>query len=553
MVVAMADQAHKALPELAGRPFAEKPPLLYWLGGAAVAAFGPAPGAARLPNFGYLLLAVFAMATLAGAAAGRTAAFATGIVTASALQLYYNAIWLATDAPLLAGVALALAGAHAGLVATATEARRRGYLVFHAGLLVAFFAKGFAGWMVPLLAYATVIVAERRWRELLAPELWRGVPLLLVAIGLWVLWVSRSPGGPEALRVLFWYNLVGRAVTITAPAEFAYAGGHQNSAGKYLLELPLYLLPWTALAVAALAEVPRRWREHGPRGTALRLALGAIVPATLLLSLAATARGVYYGPPALGFALLIGLGEAGGAYTSRAGAVCFQLTRLLTALLAGLVTVLALLATCAPVFADGMSLALGAVALVGGGAALTLVLYARGRLAWLALAVTLVLSAGVGPLYHEFNRWQSLEVVAGRIEAAAAGRPLVVLGADETTLALASLYVPAAQRAALIPAEARDADALARDALTRAGGEARVLWLVPERRRWNAAAWRAFLGYGAAPAPHAAAGDMIVLPEGLGPLRVEALIERPGGRRYALLAALPVATDSERPQEGRIP
>ena len=50
LVVAMASQADKSLPELAGRPFVEKPPLLYWLGGAAVAALGPSPAATRLPN-----------------------------------------------------------------------------------------------------------------------------------------------------------------------------------------------------------------------------------------------------------------------------------------------------------------------------------------------------------------------------------------------------------------------------------------------------------------------------------------------------------------------
>ena len=47
LVVSMATQADKSLPQLAGRPFAEKPPLLYWLGGASVAALGASAGAAR--------------------------------------------------------------------------------------------------------------------------------------------------------------------------------------------------------------------------------------------------------------------------------------------------------------------------------------------------------------------------------------------------------------------------------------------------------------------------------------------------------------------------
>ena len=43
MVVAMAHQADKALPTLAGEPFAEKPPLLYWMGAATVTVFGSTP------------------------------------------------------------------------------------------------------------------------------------------------------------------------------------------------------------------------------------------------------------------------------------------------------------------------------------------------------------------------------------------------------------------------------------------------------------------------------------------------------------------------------
>ena len=316
MVVAMAHQADRALPELAGRPFAEKPPLLYWLGGVSVAAFGPSPAAARLPNLLYLLVAALAIGALVARAAGAAAGFAAAVAAATMLQLYQVLIWLATDAPLVAGVAVALLGAYLGLTAADPAARRRGYLVLHLGLVVAFFAKGFAGWMVPGAAWLTVVVLERRWREFLRAELWAGAPLTVLAIGAWVAWVATRADGAESLKILFWYNLVGRAVPLASPSGFAYAAGHANSPGKYLLELPLYLLPWTALAIAALRRVPRGLRRRDPEGTAWRLALGAFALPTLLLSLAATARGVYYAPPALGFAVLVGLYVAAPAQRS---------------------------------------------------------------------------------------------------------------------------------------------------------------------------------------------------------------------------------------------
>jgi 4-amino-4-deoxy-L-arabinose transferase-like glycosyltransferase len=543
LVVAMAHQADRALPELAGRAFAEKPPLLYWLGGAAVAVFGPEPAAARLPNLLYFVVAVLAVGALVTRAAGAAAGFAAGIAAATMLQLYQVLIWLATDAPLLAGVALALCGASVGLTAGDSRAGRRGYLAMHCGLAVAFFAKGFAGWMVPGAAWLTVVVLERRWREWLRAELWAGVPLLLLAIGAWVAWVATRADGVESLKVLFWYNLVGRAVPLAAPAEFAYATGHGNSPGKYLLELPLYLLPWTALALAALRRVPRGLRRRDAEGTVWRLAVGAIALPTLLLSLAATARGVYYAPPALGFAILIGLyvGSAGAAL-DRLDRIAWRATGVLIAALAAVVGLLDGLVALAPATEAPGSTALAVLGAATALAAATLVLTPRSAgaaaLPRQAGAAALVLSLAIAPLYLAINDWLSLERLAARIEAAVGSAPLVLLDPDETTLALADLYLPhATQR--IVRSAAGDGHAAGSIAL--APGT-RALWLVPDRSRWDAGAWLRFLGYapgGAAPAAAAA------VPAGLGALAVECLLQRPGGRSFALLAPA-----GERPAAG---
>jgi len=539
LVAAMVVQPDKAVPQLAGRPFAEKPPLLYWLGGAAVAEFGASPAAARLPNLAYLLVTALAIGWLAASAAGARAGFAAGLVAVTALQLYQVLTWLATDAPLVMGVAVALLGAFQGLTARGRRARLGGYLLLHLGLAVAFFAKGFAGWMVPVLAFLTVVVAERRWRELLCVELWAGVPLLVLAIGTWVWFVARLPDGPVWLKVLFWYNLVGRALPVEAPLEFAYAAGHRNFPGKYLIELPLYLLPWTPLAFAALRRVPRGWRLPGAEGTAWRLALGAIVPATLLLSLAATGRGVYYGPPALGFAILIGLyvGSAGTAL-DRHDRRAWRLTGALIAVLAVALASLAVLAALAPAVREPVGMALAALAVLAGGyaawLALRLPVAAAGALPRQALAMALVLTCVIGPLLRQLNDWQSLEAVAGRIAAAARNRPLIFLDADETTMAMADLYIPRTEVLAVLGSGERDATPRAAAALAASERAARIVWLIPDRKPWELGEWLGFLGYGRAPPlPPVPA----TLPGGLGPLKLECTLVRPGGRAFAVLAA----------------
>ena len=46
----MSQQSDRALPELAGTPFLEKPPLSYWMSAGALQLFGESPGAARVPR-----------------------------------------------------------------------------------------------------------------------------------------------------------------------------------------------------------------------------------------------------------------------------------------------------------------------------------------------------------------------------------------------------------------------------------------------------------------------------------------------------------------------
>ncbi|MDE2251756.1 MAG: glycosyltransferase family 39 protein, partial [Gammaproteobacteria bacterium] len=236
------------LPSLGGQLFAEKPPLTYWLAGAAMRGLGASAAAARVPQLFYALLAFGAvlvlLRTLLGPGA-RESALAGALLFATMLLVYQVQIWLDTDALLLAGVALALAGMYAALGAahgahaagrSADASRWRGYSAMHAGLTLAFFAKNFAAWLVPVLAFAGFIVWERRWRELLRPQFWLPALLPVACIAWWVSAVAAQPDGGHALRILFWNNLAGRLLPVAAEAQYAYASGHRNSPGSYFLE-----------------------------------------------------------------------------------------------------------------------------------------------------------------------------------------------------------------------------------------------------------------------------------------------------------------------------
>jgi len=274
----MSWQTDRAVPLLAGEAFCEKPPLTYWLAAIPMKFLGTRAWVARLPNLLYAFITALSVGLLASRSAGRFAGLVGAAAVSTFLLSYQVAIWLATDAPLLAAVSVALLGAYAGFYATDSRERLRGYLLMHAALGVGFLCKSAVAWMVPAMAILTLSIWEKRWRELIRWELYAGLLIQAAMILTWVWFVYRGSEGPEHLRIFFWNNLVGRFATVEAPADLQYAAGHRNTPGKYLMELPLYLFPWTLLAVAAARRAWRQRRASFHDNRAVRFALAASLP-----------------------------------------------------------------------------------------------------------------------------------------------------------------------------------------------------------------------------------------------------------------------------------
>jgi 4-amino-4-deoxy-L-arabinose transferase-like glycosyltransferase len=178
----MSWQADKAVPLLAGEAYCEKPPLTYWLAAIPIKFLGARAWVARLPNLLYAIITALAVGLLASRSAGRFAGLVAAATVSTFLLSYQVAIWLATDAPLLAATSVALLGAYIGFYATASRERLRGYLLMHCALAVGFLSKSAVAWMVPALAILTLSMWEKRWRELFRWELYAG--LLIQAVNI---------------------------------------------------------------------------------------------------------------------------------------------------------------------------------------------------------------------------------------------------------------------------------------------------------------------------------------------------------------------------------
>ncbi len=429
----MSWQAEKAVPLLAGEAFCEKPPMMYWLAAVPIRLFGAAAWAARLPNLLYAMITALGVGLLALRSAGRIAAVVAAAAVSTFLLSYQVAIWLATDAPLLAAVSIALLGAYQGFYAAQTRERLRGYLLMHAALGLGFLCKSAVAWMVPALAIVTLAVWEKRWRELLRWELYAGLVLQAAMIGVWIWFVYVGNEGLAHLKVFFWNNLVGRFTRIDAPNELQYAAAHRNSPGKYLIELPVYLFPWTLVVLAALRRAWQHRKTAFDDYRPVRFALAASLPPLVILSMAATARNIYLAPALPGAALLLAWwAREGSASMDRWDILALRATSVL--LLLGVAVFAAALTLVA---ADGWNtmsshaafIAISAAGLI---AAASLALHAwtaapnrAWRAQWsLLLAYCALLVGPASQVYARVDTWQDLALDRPRHTARHRGQTL---------------------------------------------------------------------------------------------------------------------------------
>jgi 4-amino-4-deoxy-L-arabinose transferase-like glycosyltransferase len=440
----MSWQADKAVPQLAGEAFCEKPPLTYWIAALPIRLWGPAAWAARLPNLLYAVITALGVGWLAARAVGREAALIGAAAVSTLLLSYQVAIWLATDAALLAATAVALLGFHLGFHAGNSRQRLLGYTLMHTALGVGFLSKSAAAWMVPALTIAVLIIWEKRWRELLRWELYAGLLAQAALILTWVGFVYFGPDGLAHLKVFFWNNLVGRFAHVDAPAELQYAVAHRNSPGKYFLEMPIYLFPWT---FAVLAALERAWRQR-PMPPAARFALAASLPSLLVLSLAATARNIYFAPALVGIGLLLAWWVSESAAQPRPWDIRALKATAATLLVSVLVLTLAVViigwdaweVMPRPVIFVSISavglLVAGYCAWRAWPSAKTPALAVRG----LFIAYSALIIGPLPQIYAQVDAWQDLESIARAVRHDAAGSPLALLHPDETTRAIIDMY-----------------------------------------------------------------------------------------------------------------
>jgi len=298
------------VPHLAGEPFLEKPPFAYWLQSASLHLFGESVGAARVPNLLYAVLAALCIGILAGDLAPRDkrsqAAILGAVCFGTTFLVLQVQIWLATDAPLLAMTTVALLSTWRLVHAQAWQQQVPWAVALGTSLAAAFLAKSGFGLLVPGLTLLSWLAWEKRLRCLLGWPIVMAAAWFALCVGLWLVALVNRPHGAEYIHTLLWDNLVGRFLPVEVSS--GYDLGHRSSHWRFLLLVPIYVLPWTfAWWGAARWSLQELRSERSSLRSAIRFCISATVPALVVLLLSRTARGVYFAPVLIGGSLLASL------------------------------------------------------------------------------------------------------------------------------------------------------------------------------------------------------------------------------------------------------
>jgi 4-amino-4-deoxy-L-arabinose transferase-like glycosyltransferase len=253
-------------PHLEGRPWLEKPPLLFWLEAASFRVLGPSEAAARLPNAILGVLGALVMGLLAYQVFGIRLGLITYLILVTAAMYDIFARAASTDLPLTVALSASIA---AGYMAT-----RRKQLIWAAAagacLGLAVLAKGPVAIVIFLAIFGLFFFARDRI-EWSFNQMLLGAAVLMGVTAPWFWLVWRANG--HNFVMTFWVN--------HHLARFATSLHHH--AEPFWFYLPLVVLgffPWVFFLGSAAVET---WRarfqlDREPVSFQLLLWIWALVP-----------------------------------------------------------------------------------------------------------------------------------------------------------------------------------------------------------------------------------------------------------------------------------
>ncbi len=230
------------VPHIHGKPYYDKPALFHWSVAAAMKTLGPNAGAARLPSALAALLTIMATVWWARRAYGAAAAVTVAAMMASTPFFIALGRFVVVDMMLTA--ALTAAFVYLGLRLLDPPGHKRSPYPFYALVGIGALVKGPVA--IALAAPVAVVAGALEGRLAGVAELRpvRGGMIALAVAGPWyaAAWVA----DPRYVETFLAFHNVARFAGVEAHT-------HHEPWYYFLLALPVALLPWSAVAVPAVA------------------------------------------------------------------------------------------------------------------------------------------------------------------------------------------------------------------------------------------------------------------------------------------------------------
>ena len=311
-----------------GIRYFDKAPLLYWLTAASYSQFGFTQFATRLPLTLLVLALLLASYALGRQLGGDSAGLFAALILGTAVGPYLYTRFLIPD--IVVGLWLTIT---VHLLWRSLHQEKPSLLLcaglgFVTGLDV--LTKGLIGLVFPIGIMLGYVLITGNYRQILKLRpIFTGVVFFIVAAPWHILATLRNPAQGES-QGFFWFYFINDQINRYLNKRIP----HDYNKVPFLLFwglLLVWLFPWSPSVVAALRQVPVRWKEwrgqlSEERRAALLLAIWALV---ILAFFSFSTRQEYYVLPALpAFALLAGMWLAKeeesspGSPARRSGRVC---------------------------------------------------------------------------------------------------------------------------------------------------------------------------------------------------------------------------------------
>ncbi len=229
-----------------GENYLDKPPLLFWVAALTFKLLGVSNFTYRLVPIMVSLLGVYATYRFALLHYNHRAAYSAALIIASSMAFFLIHRDVRTDTMLTGWVIFSIWQISEWIVLQSSGKKGGGLYLLGGGfgLGCALLAKGPIGLAVPVLAFATQFVYQRRWSDFFRPQ-WLLLLLIVAAMLAPMVWGLYAQYGMEGPYFYFWKQSFGR---ITGENEWVNDVDIFFQAQNFLWSF----LPWVILFAAAL-------------------------------------------------------------------------------------------------------------------------------------------------------------------------------------------------------------------------------------------------------------------------------------------------------------